>query len=75
VLIYVPETKDLTFLDGGWAIEWRTFTSSYVESPAGETKQVRGTVLMVLKKLSDGSWKVFRAMGSTEFATLRKRGC
>src|SRR5262249_48502731 len=28
VLSYVPETKDLTFLDGGWAVEWRTFTAS-----------------------------------------------
>ena len=39
---------------------------SYVESPGGEPKQVRGTVLAVLKKLPDGSWKVFRAMGITE---------
>lgn len=41
-------------------------TTSYVDLPDGETKQVRGTVLMVLKKLPNGSWKVFRAMGSTE---------
>ena len=63
VLSYVPETKDFTFLDGGWAVEWRTFTASYVESPGGEAKQIRGTVLGVLKKLPDGSWKCFRAMG------------
>jgi ketosteroid isomerase-like protein len=63
VLSYVPETKDLTFLDRGWAVEWRTFTASFVESPGGEPKKVRGTVLLVLKKLPDGSWKVFRAMG------------
>ena len=62
VLSYVPETKDLTILDG-WAVEWREFTASYVESPGGEAKQIRGTVLMVLKKLPDGSWKCFRAMG------------
>jgi uncharacterized protein (TIGR02246 family) len=66
VLSYVPETKDLTFLDGGWAVEWRSFTASYVESPGGDTKQVRGTVLGVFKKLPDGSWKVFRAMGIPE---------
>ena len=65
VLTYVPETKDLTILDG-WAVEWRYFTASYVESPGGEPKQVRGTVLGVLKKLSDGSWKAFRGMGTTE---------
>jgi len=65
VLTYVPEIKDLTILDG-WAVEWRTFTGSYVESPGDEPKQVRGTVLGVLKKLPDGSWKCFRGMGTTE---------
>src|SRR4029453_1304502 len=30
VLSYVPETKDFPFLDGGWAVEWRSFTASYV---------------------------------------------
>ena len=65
VLTYVPETKDLTILDG-WAVEWGYFTGSYVESPGGEPKQIRGTRLMVLKKLADGSWKCFRAMGMTE---------
>src|SRR5688500_2584485 len=39
VLSYVPETKDFTFLDGGWAIEWRTYTASYVDSPGGEAKR------------------------------------
>ena len=65
VLNYVPETKDLTILDG-WAVEWGYFTGSYVESPGGEAKQIRGTVLTVLKKLPDGSWKIFRGMGTTE---------
>ena len=65
VLSYVPETKDLTFLEGGWAVEWRTFTASYVDSPGGEAKKIRGTVLGVFKKLPDGSWKVFRALGDT----------
>ena len=65
VLSYVPEYMDLTFLDGGWAVEWRSFTASYVDSPGSEAKQIRGTVLTVLKKLPDGSWKCFRAMGDT----------
>ncbi len=69
VLSYVPETKDFTFLDGGWAVEWRTYTASYVDSPGGEAKHARGTVLGVFKKLRDGSWKIFRAMGSTEPGT------
>ncbi len=62
VLSYVPETKDLTILDG-WAVEWRSYTASYVASPGGEVKQIRGQVLMVLKRLPDGSWKCFRGMG------------
>ena len=65
VLSYVPENKDLTILDG-WAVEWRHFTGSFVESPGGEPKQVRGTVLGVYKKLPDGSWKGFRGMGTAE---------
>jgi ketosteroid isomerase-like protein len=74
VLSYVPETKDFTFLDTGWAVEWRTYTASYVDSPGGEAKHARGTVLAVFKKLPDGSWKVFRAMGSVEPGTPGKAG-
>ncbi len=65
VLTYDPEYKDLTILDG-WAVEWRTFTGSFVGSPGGEPKQARGTVLVVHKKLPDGSWKAFRGMGIPE---------
>jgi ketosteroid isomerase-like protein len=74
VLSYVPETKDFTFLDGGWAVEWRTYTASYVDSPGAEAKQVRGAVLAVFKKLPDGSWKCFRAMGAMEPGTPAKAG-
>ncbi len=74
VLSYVPEVKDFTFLDGGWAVEWRTFTASYTDSPGGEVKQIRGTVLGVLKKLPDGSWKAFRALGGIEPGTPGKAG-
>jgi ketosteroid isomerase-like protein len=66
VLSYVPETKDLTILNG-WAIEWGYVTGSYVESAGGEVKQIRGTRLMVLKKMPDGSWKCFRGMGGPTF--------
>jgi ketosteroid isomerase-like protein len=66
VLSYVPETKDLTILKG-WAVEWGYITGSYVEAPGGEVKQIRGTRLMVLKKMPDGSWKCFRGMGGPTF--------
>ena len=74
MLSYVPETKDFSFLDGGWAVEWRAFTASYVDSPDGDAKQIRGTVLVVLKKLPDGSWKAFRALGGIEPAAAGKAG-
>lgn len=74
VLSYVPETKDFTFLDGGWAVEWRSFTASYVDTPGAETKHIRGTVLGVYKKLPDGSWRVFRGLGGTEPGTTPKGG-
>ena len=61
VLSYVPETRDLTMLDG-WAVEWGNFTGSYVESAGGEVKQIRGNRLMVLKRLPHGGWKYFRGM-------------
>ena len=66
VLSYVPETKDLTILDG-WAVEWGYVTGTYVVSPGGEVKQIRGTRLMVLKKMPDGSWKCLRGMGGPAF--------
>jgi ketosteroid isomerase-like protein len=62
VVSYVPETKDMTILEG-WAVEWGYITGSYVETPGGEVKQIRGTRLMVLKKMPDGSWKAFRGAG------------
>lgn len=74
VLSYVPETKDFTFLDGGWAVEWRSYTASYVESPGGDTKHARGTVLAVFKKLPDGRWKIFRSLGSIEPGIPAKAG-
>ena len=60
---YVPEPKDLTFLDRGWAVYWGLWTGSFVTSPGAAPVHARGTVLGVLKKLPDGSWKGFRGMG------------
>jgi uncharacterized protein (TIGR02246 family) len=61
VLSYVPEDKEVTVTDG-WAFVWGYFTASYVESPSGAVKRVRGKRLMVLKKQPDGSWKCARLM-------------
>jgi ketosteroid isomerase-like protein len=63
VLSYVPEYKELIFLDGGWAVEWRPFTGSFITSPGGAPVHARGMVLIVYKKLPDGNWKCFRGAG------------
>jgi ketosteroid isomerase-like protein len=74
VLSYVPEIKDFTFLEGGWAIEWRTFTASFVSAAGAEPTHVRGTLLAVYKKLPDGSWRVFRGLGGVEPGAPAKGG-
>jgi uncharacterized protein (TIGR02246 family) len=63
VVSYVPETNHLTTMLDGWVVLWRYFTVSYVGSAGGEARQVRGQVLIVLKRLPDGSWGGFRMMG------------
>jgi ketosteroid isomerase-like protein len=65
VLTYVPEINDVR-IAGGWAYEWGRFTGSYRDSPTGEVKTFRGTVLRVLQKQSDGSWKFARVMVQVE---------
>jgi uncharacterized protein (TIGR02246 family) len=61
VVSYVPEDKEVTVTDG-WAFVWGYFTGSYVESPGGAVKRVRGKRLLILKKQPDGSWKCARGM-------------
>jgi ketosteroid isomerase-like protein len=63
VLSYVPEYKEMIFLEGGWEVEWRPYTASFVPSPGGAPVQLRGMVLGVHKKMPDGAWKGFRGAG------------
>src|SRR5262249_5189557 len=63
VLSYVPENREMIFLDGGWEVEWRPYTLSFIPSPGGAPVHLRGMVLGVHKKLPDGSWKAFRGAG------------
>jgi ketosteroid isomerase-like protein len=66
VLSYVPEYKELIFLDAGWEVEWRPYTVSFVTSPGGPPVHLRGRVLGVQKKMPDGTWKGFRGAGITD---------
>lgn len=63
VLSYVPQYKEMIFLDGGWEVEWRPYTFSFTTSASDAPVQVRGMVLGVHKKLPDGTWKGFRGAG------------
>ena len=63
VLSYVPVVMDLTFLGGGWAVEWRQGSASFVVSAGGALTQFRGGGISVYKKMPDGTWRLFRAAG------------
>src|SRR5438094_2012281 len=55
VLSYVPETRDLTTLDG-WGVVEGNFNGAYVEAAGGGEKQIDGHRLMVVQRLPDGRW-------------------
>jgi ketosteroid isomerase-like protein len=63
VLSYVPDHREMIFLDGGWEVEWRPYAASFVASPGAAPVQLRGMVLGVHKKMPDGTWKGFRGAG------------
>jgi uncharacterized protein (TIGR02246 family) len=65
VVTYAPAIKEVR-VAGEWAFEWGTFSSGYKESPAAELQTVRGTVLRVLRKQGDGTWKFARLMVQVE---------
>lgn len=60
-LSYKPDLKDLQIVDG-WAFEWGTFEVVYRKSEHGGKITLRGKVLRVLKRQTDGSWKFARVM-------------
>ena len=60
-LCYKSEIKDVQIV-GDWAFEWGYF--SYKDS--SNPKLMRGKVLRVMKRQTDGSWKFARVMGYSE---------
>jgi hypothetical protein len=44
-------------------LDWTRYTGSIIASTGAAPMQIRGTELLVMKKLPDGSWKCFRGMG------------
>ena len=65
VVTYAPEIKDVTITDG-WAFEWGTYSGTLKPLDGGEPIRTTGKVIRVLKKDSDGSWKIARAMYDSE---------
>jgi ketosteroid isomerase-like protein len=47
---------------GDWAFEWGTYSGTVRPVRGGEASRTTGNVIRVLKKDSDGSWKIARAM-------------
>ena len=60
-LCYKSEIKDVQIV-GDWAFEWGYF--SYKDS--SNPKPMRGKVLRVMKRQTDGSWKFARVIGFNE---------
>ena len=58
-----PETRDLTFLSPGWQSSGAPSAHGLWNRQVARPKQIGGIVLAVWKKLPDGNWKGFRAMG------------
>ena len=59
---------DLSFKEvkviGDWAYEWGTFSGTVKPKGGGETSKSSGKLFRVLKRESDGSWKVARSMST-----------
>lgn len=49
-------------ITGDWAFEWGTYSGTVKPVAGGDAIRTTGKVIRVLKKDSDGSWKIARAM-------------
>ena len=71
------ESRDLQITDynlsfnevkivGDWAFEWGTYSGTVKPVTGRESERTTGKVIRVLKKDSDGSWKIARAMYNSD---------
>ena len=49
-------------ISGDWAFEWGTYSGTVKPLAGGDSIRTTGKLIRVLKKESDGSWKIARAM-------------
>ena len=58
---YIMSFNEVKIVDD-WAFEWGTYSGTVKPLDGGEPIRTTGKVIRVLKKDSDGSWKIARAM-------------
>lgn len=54
---------------GDWAFEWGTYSGTVKPVAGGDAIRTTGKVIRVLKKDTDGSWKIARAMYDSDAET------
>ena len=58
---YILSFNEVKIVDD-WAFEWGTYSGTVKPLDGGEPIRTTGKVIRILKKDSDGSWKIARAM-------------
>ena len=61
ILEYVHDFDEVKIV-GDWAYEWGTFRGAYRPIEGGEIIRAKQRLFRILRRQSDGSWKVARAM-------------
>ena len=58
---YILSFNEVKIVDD-WAFEWGTYSGTVTPVDGGDAIRTTGKVIRILKKDSDGSWKIARAM-------------
>jgi len=62
---YILSFNEVKIVDD-WAFEWGTYSGTVKPAAGGEPLRATGKVIRVLKKDSDGSWRIARAMYNSD---------
>ena len=65
VIEYIHDFKEVKIIDD-WAYEWGTYRGTTVPIAGGEPIKESGKLMRILKKQSDGSWKITRAIWNVD---------
>ena len=64
-LEYVEDFEE-TKVDGEYAFEWGTYRGSSRPRAGGDSVSYSGKLLRILQRQSDGSWKMYRTISTSE---------